>query len=106
MATQSGFRAPGQTPKTELPSEGGSEQALDHWCGVFGVFGVLFVIVGVLGGFIAANESDDGSAIFFGLVFGVVGAMSAFFTRTLLRGMADIVRLLKKQNGIPYVGQF
>lgn len=83
---------------------GSSESALSNCSGLFallGVVGVLVMLVGI-GNFDAGGYQGGGLIMLpVGLAILLPGyVLSSFFT-----GMADMVKLLKALNGMPYKGK-
>lgn len=95
--------------RSSASNDDGSAIKIDFWAGVYGV--VAWIDVGIAGVALLvwlgsdSGESASATAAFVMLV-GIAGALSCFFSRTLLRGGADVIRLLKKQNGVPFGGHF
>jgi hypothetical protein len=78
--------------------EGGSEAALSG-------LGTFFLVVGVIGALLAfafAGLNDRNSSLW--ITAGVVGLVQGMMTNILCKGFAEIIRLLKKLNGIPFGG--
>jgi hypothetical protein len=51
------------------------------------------------------SDSGGAPALLSGAILGVAVGLSGLFSGALLRGAADVVRLLKKLNGLPYDGE-
>lgn len=93
---------PPPRPKVVEPPTGGSEVSLDRWRIFFLVVGVVDAIGAVISG-LAWFAGDEAAMVLFVITF--AGALSSFFFAALLRGAGDVVRLLKRSNGLPYGGE-
>ena len=81
------------------PYEGGTEGKLQ------GV-GTYFLVMGIIGGVACFICATQVTSVFIGLCigFGIGAFIQGFISYYLFRGGADIIRLLKKLNGLPYGG--
>jgi DNA-directed RNA polymerase subunit RPC12/RpoP len=84
---------------------GGMESQLD-------VVGYVSLIFGVCGGFfslfcagISLTENADKKAVLFLFIVGIIALWQGFVFNTLFRGGAEVIRLLKKSNGLKFSGE-
>ena len=77
-----------------------SEVALTFWASFLNVCGLL-LLLGSIGAWVLSSF-----ALTLVLSYGVGCGISALVTSALLRAVAEIVRVLKRNAGLPYVGSF
>ena len=94
--------SPRRTTARESPGTGASSEAsLDFWGTIFRALAWLNLLLVIVGfGAIVAQESFGVMLV----ILAIASAMWCFFFTALLRGAADVVRLLKKSNGLRYEG--
>jgi hypothetical protein len=64
-----------------------------------GIAGIAFSV------FAAVNYSEkDGTSVLY-LAVGIIGFLQAIIADAFCQGFAEVIRLLKKQNGLPYGGE-
>jgi hypothetical protein len=75
-----------------------SEVALNFWSSFLDVVGALVLIVSV-GAWVVTGFEVPAF-----LIPGIASAVSAFVASSVLRCLAEIVRVLKRSAGLPYAG--
>jgi hypothetical protein len=64
-----------------------------------GIAGFAFAVIASV-----ADSKKDGASVLY-LAFGISGLVQGFIADRLCAGLADVIRLLKKQNGLQYGGE-
>jgi len=97
----------GYKPFPRTARDEGSEIRLARWALFYQIIGWFLVVAGCLMCALAVKAIFDKSALIVlmspGLIAIVGGASSLFFS-ALLHGAADVIRLLKRANNLPYSG--
>lgn len=68
----------------------------------FGTFFMIFGILGAVACIVALGASDPTNYSYITLAF--ASLMGAFFPFAVLRGIAEVIRVQKKNAGLPYAG--
>lgn len=97
----------GYNPYPARPLGFGSEIGLSQWASGYRVVGWATVGIGVMAIFFAVPNLEKPwamAAILGGIGLATVGSANLFFA-ALLDGAADVIRLLKRSNDLPYGGE-
>jgi hypothetical protein len=90
--------------KKEKTYHGGMEITLEDIGGIFLALGILGGVAAIIAAFVAFNDSETGVGVDL-LCVGVALIFASFVNQTLFKAGAEVVRLLKKLNGLKFSGE-
>jgi hypothetical protein len=81
---------------------GGIESKLDSVAGILLLLSIIFLVAYIIFSLSHKYQDTGLSMILFG--FGVVGLFQGIIAWVIFKAGADVIRLLKKLNGLPFAG--
>jgi hypothetical protein len=90
--------------RKEKTYHGGMEIKLEDIGGIFLALGILGGIAAIIAAFVAFNDNETGVGVDL-LCVGVALIFASFVNQTLFRAGAEVIRLLKKLNGLKFSGE-
>lgn len=87
--------------KTESGFKGGIEEILSGWAAVFFALSGILLVVTMIAFAVPMNGELSG----FYAIAGIAGSVAGIITSIILNTIAEIVRIQKKANGLPYSGK-
>jgi hypothetical protein len=85
---------------------GSSEASLSRWAGFFRVFAWLMLVpIGISTLLVFAAAGPQRGVALILLVSSIGSMLGSFVSAAILRGMANIIRLQKMSNRVPFEGE-